>query len=150
MPQSLSRVLLHVVFSTKHRQPFISGDLQPKLYGYLASVGREMGCEIYRIGGVADHVHLAVELSRTVTIADLVKKLKQTSSAWGKAQPGAPRDFEWQAGYGVFSIGQSQLADLLKYIDGQEEHHRVKSFQEEYLTFLAKYGIKPDERYVWD
>jgi len=150
MPQSLSRVLLHVVFSTKHRQPLIAKELRPPLYGYLASVGREMGCEIYRIGGVADHVHLAVELSRTITIADLVKKLKQTSSAWIKTQPGSSRDFEWQAGYGVFSIGQSQLDDLMNYIDGQEEHHRVKSFQEEYLTFLARYGIKPDERYVWD
>ena len=150
MPQSLARVILHVVFSTKHRAPFITEGLRPKLYGYLASVGRDLGCEVYRVGGVADHVHLAVVLSRTVTIADLVKKLKQTSSAWVKEQPGAPGDFEWQAGYGVFSIGESQLAALLKYIDEQEEHHRTKTFQEEYLLFLGKYGIKPDERYVWD
>ena len=150
MPQSLARLLVHVVFSTKHREPLLTDDLRPNLYGYLSSVGRDLGCEVFRVGGVADHVHLAVDLSRTITIADFVKKVKQTSSAWIKEQPGRHRDFEWQAGYGAFSIGQSQLAALLKYIDGQEEHHRTKTFQEEYRDFLARYGIQPDERYVWD
>jgi REP element-mobilizing transposase RayT len=99
---------------------------------------------------VADHVHLAVDLARTVTLADPVKKVKQTSSVWIKEQPGGSKSFEWQVGYGAFSIGQSQLAALLEYIGTQEEHHRTKTFQEGYLILLAKYGMQGDERYLWD
>jgi putative transposase len=150
MPQSLARVLLHIVFSTKNREPFINTSIQSDLHAYLAAVGRDLGCEVFRVGGVADHVHMAVDLSRTITVADFVKKVKQTSSAWIKDLPGASRQFEWQAGYGVFSVGYSQLGDLLKYIDSQAEHHRVRSFQEEYRDFLARYHIQSDERYVWD
>ena len=109
-----------------------------------------MGCDVFRVGGVADHVHLAVDLARTVSIAEFVKRIKQSSSVWMKDQPGAGPDFEWQAGYGAFSLGQSQLEGLLKYIEGQEEHHRTRSFQEEYRDFLAKYGITADQRYLWD
>lgn len=112
--------------------------------------GRDLGCEVFRVGGVADHVHLAVDLARTVTLADPVKKVKQTSSVWIKEQPGGSKSFEWQVGYGAFSIGQSQLAALLEYIETQEEHHRTKTFQEEYLILLAKYGMQGDERYLWD
>lgn len=109
-----------------------------------------MDCEVFRVGGVEDHVHLAVNLARTVSIAEFAKKIKQSSSVWMKEQPGVSSDFEWQAGYGAFSLGQSQLEGLLKYIERQDEHHRTRSFQEEYLDFLAKYGIHADERYLWD
>ncbi len=128
----------------------MSPAIRPALFGYLASVGRDLGCEVFRVGGVADHVHLAVDLSRTVTVADFVKKVKQTSSMWIKEQSGGPRRFEWQAGYGAFSVGQSQLQGLVDYIDGQEEHHRKRTFQEEYRALLTKYGVEADERYVWD
>jgi len=97
-----------------------------------------------------DHVHLAIQLPRTLTVADFVKKVKTTSSAWIKTQAENHSGFAWQAGYGVFSLGASQLQVLTHYIDRQEEHHRVKSFQEEYREFLGKYGVEYDERYVWD
>ena len=150
MPQSLSRILVHVVFSTKNREPMISPALRPALFGYLAAVGRDTGCEVFRVGGVSDHVHLAIDLGRTVSIAEFVKKVKQTSSLWIKEQPDGPRHFEWQAGYGAFSVGQSQLDALLVYIERQEERHRKETFQEEYRALLARYGTTVDERYVWD
>jgi REP element-mobilizing transposase RayT len=109
-----------------------------------------MHCEVFRVGGVEDHVHLAIDLSRTVTISEFVKRVKQASSVWLKEQAGIRGDFEWQAGYGAFSLGQSQLGDLLNYIDRQEEHHRTRSFQEEYRVLLTRFGVEADERYVWD
>ena len=150
MPQSLSRILVHVVFSTKNREPSLLPAVRPALYGYLAAVGRDIGCEVFRVGGVADHVHLAIDLGRTIAIADFVKKVKQTRSVWLKEQPGGPRHFEWQAGYGSFSVGQSQLNALLRYIDRREVRHRKETFQDEYRALLARYGTTPDERYVWD
>jgi REP element-mobilizing transposase RayT len=150
MPQSLSCLLIHVVFSTKHREPWLDDPWRPALFAYMAEVGRDLGCEVFRVGGVADHVHLATSLSRTVTVADFVKKMKTTSNAWIKQRSTRHAEFEWQAGYGVFSVGQSQLAQLTNYIDRQEEHHRRRSFKEEYLALLSKYGIQGDERYLWD
>lgn len=150
MPQSLSRLLVHIVFSTKHREPWLDGPSRPPLFAYMAEVGRDLGCEVFRVGGVADHVHLAVDLSRTLTTADFVKKVKQTSNVWLKRRSMRHSGFEWQAGYGVFSLGQSQLSKLTDYIDRQEEHHRRLSFQDEYRGLLAKYGVTPDERYLWD
>ncbi len=150
MPQSLARILVHVVFSTKNREPVLYSEVRPPLFGYLAAVGRDLGCEVFRVGGVADHVHMAIDLGRTVAIADFAKKVKQTSSVWLKEQSGGPRHFEWQVGYGAFSVGQSQLAVLVRYVDRQEAHHRKQTFQEEYRKLLAKYGVEADERFVWD
>jgi REP element-mobilizing transposase RayT len=150
MAQSLARILVHVVFSTKNREPVLLPEIRAKLHGYLASVGRDLGCEVFRVGGVADHVHLAIDLGRTITVANFVQKVKQTSSVWLKEQPGGPRHFEWQTGYGGFSVGQSQLDVLLDYVAKQEERHRKVTFQDEYRALLRKYGIEADERYVWD
>jgi REP element-mobilizing transposase RayT len=102
------------------------------------------------VGGVADHVHLAIRLARTVTTAQLVEELKTSSSKWLKTQSSALASFAWQRGYGAFSVGPSDLNALQHYIDTQEEHHRTLTFQEEYRTFLTKYGIEFDERYAWD
>lgn len=150
VPQSLARLIIHVVFSTKNRARFLTEDIRPRSFAYLATVGRDMDCEVFRVGGVEDHVHLAANLARTASIAEFAKRIKQSGSVWMKNQPGVSSDFEWQAGYGAFSLGQSQLEGLLKYIERQEEHHRTRSFQEEYRDLLAKYGINADERYVWD
>lgn len=150
MAQSLSLILIHVVFSTKDRVPLLDSSVRPSLYAYLASVARNADCECFRVGGVADHVHLAIGLSRTVTVAKLIEELKTSSSKWLKSQsPGLMR-FAWQRGYGSFSVGPSDLNALVQYIDHQEEHHRTRTFQEEYRAFLTKYGIPFDERYVWD
>ena len=150
MPQSLSFLLIHIVFSTKDRAPLLTPEVRPDLHAYLATVTRNAGCECYRVGGVADHVHLAIRLSRTVTVAHLVEELKTSSSKWLKAQSPALAHFAWQNGYGVFSVGPSDLEALRKYIDTQEEHHRTHTFQEEYRAFLKRYGVEFDERYIWD
>ncbi len=150
MPQSLSLVIVHVTFSTKGRTPYISAKLRPDLHAYLATVARNAGCECYRVGGVADHVHLAMRLSRTLTIAALVEELKTSSSMWMKKRSETLHGFAWQRGYGAFSVAPKDLGDVVEYIDSQEEHHRMRTFQDEYRALLAKYGIEFDERYVWD
>ena len=124
--------------------------IRPALHAYLATVARNADCECYRVGGTADHVHLAVRFSRTITAAQLVEELKTSSSKWLKTQSPDLAGFSWQRGYGAFSVGPTNLDDLRQYIDNQEEHHCVHTFQEEYLAFLTKYGIEYEERYVWD
>ena len=150
MPQSLSYLLTHIVFSTKDRAPILADIVRPSLHAYLATVSRNSECECFRVGGVADHVHLAVRLSRTITMAKLIEELKTSSSKWLKTQAPDLATFAWQRGYAAFSVGPSDLNALLHYIDNQEEHHRARTFQEEYRAFLNKYGIEYDERYVWD
>lgn len=150
MPQSLSYLLTHIVFSTKDRAPVLDATVRLALHAYLATVARNVDCECFRTGGVADHVHLAVRLSRTITMAELIEELKTSSSKWLKTQSPALAAFAWQRGYGAFSVGPSDLNALLHYIDTQEEHHKTRTFQYEYRAFLNKYGIEFDERYVWD
>lgn len=150
MPQSLSKVLLHVVFSTKNREKTIPKHLLGGLHAYLAGICRARGLEAYRVGGTEDHVHIACTLPRTLTMAKLVEEIKKPSSMWVKQQEDGSPIFSWQAGYGIFSLGQSQLPILLQYIDNQEEHHRTKSFKEELLELLDKYGVEYDEKYLWD
>lgn len=150
MPQSLSLVIIHVVFSTKHRRPYLDPITRPRLHAYLATIARNIGCEAYRVGGVADHVHLAIRLSRTVTTAQLVEELKTTSSKWLKTRSPELANFAWQRGYGAFSVRYSGLEVLKRYIDRQEAHHRTRSYEREFLRSLATHGIEYDERYVWD
>ena len=150
MPQSLALIIVHLVFSTKDRQPLLGASIRSALHAYLATVARNAGCECYRVGGAADHVHLAVRFSRTLTVADLVEELKTSTSKWLKTQSPELAAFAWQRGYGAFSVGPSDLDALRAYIDKQEEHHRTRTFQDEYRAFLTKYGIQFDERYVWD
>jgi len=149
MSQSLSCVLIHIIFSTKDRAPLLDSSLRPALNRYLATVARNSGCECFRVGGVADHVHLAIRISRTITIAQLVEELKTSSSKWLKTQSPALAGFAWQGGYGAFSIGPASLEGLKRYIDAQEEHHRTRTFQQEYRKFLQRYGVDFDERYIW-
>jgi len=150
MPQSLSDILLHVVFSTKDRVPFLTDEAIGPMHAYLATVARNAKCDCYRVGGVADHVHLAVRLPRTITVAQLIEELKTPSSKWVKSEYPRLRDFSWQRGYGAFSIGRSDLDSLISYIDHQEEHHRKKTFQEEYLELLKELGVPYDVNYLWD
>jgi len=138
------------VFSTKDRESWLVREIRGDTHAFLAGVVRECGCEAYRIGGVADHVHLAIRLSRTLTVADLVKEVKSASSKWMKERGDGFRTFSWQSGYGAFSLGLSQKQALLRYIDAQEEHHRKVTFQEEYRKLLQKYEVEYDERYVWE
>ena len=148
MPQSLTFVLLHVVFSTKDREALLHENVRPELFAYLAGVARNMGCECYRVGGMADHVHLAIGLGRTVTIAALIEELKTSSSRWLKLH--GIDDFAWQRGYGAFSVGRSDFDTLMSYIDKQAEHHRKVDFRDELRMLLRRYGVESDERYLWD
>jgi REP element-mobilizing transposase RayT len=150
MPQSLSQVLLHIVFSTKDRRPWLDPAIRPRMHAYLATLCRNCDCQAYRVGGAADHVHIAARLARTISQADLLEKIKKTSSAWIKDQGKEYAAFFWQGGYGDFSIGWSQLEELVRYIDRQEQRHRTQSFQEEYRDLLRKYHVEFEERYVWD
>lgn len=150
MAQSLAFVLVHVIFSTSERRPVLGADVRSVLHGYLATVARNAGCDCYRVGGVEDHVHLAVRLSRTVTVAELVEELKSSSSKWLKTQSPRLARFSWQRGYGAFSVGPADLNALIAYIDAQEAHHKKQDFQDELRAFLKKYGMESDERYLWD
>ena len=148
MPQTLSLNLVHIVFSTKGRVPMIGDDVAPRLHAYLAGLARELGCECFRVGGVADHVHIGLRLATTKVGADVVSRLKSASSAWMKTQ--GVGGFGWQRGYGLFSVGPADVEALCRYIDGQKAHHGKRSFQDEMRAMLGKYGIEFDERYAWD
>ncbi|MEN6451815.1 MAG: IS200/IS605 family transposase [Thermoguttaceae bacterium] len=150
MPQSLANILLHIIFSTKNRASLIPAEIEPELHPYLASICRAHGCPAHEIGSFDDHVHLACSLARTVAVSSLIEEIKCSSSKWLKTKGERYAGFSWQAGYGAFSIGQSQPDAVKKYIAGQREHHRKKTFQEEFRAFLAKYQTQYDERYVWD
>jgi putative transposase len=150
MAQSLSNVLLHIVFSTKNRRSFVDEGIECDLFKYMAGICRDLKCPSHKIGGTDDHIHIACSLSRTIALSRLVEEIKTGSSKWIKSRDDRFVEFAWQNGYGAFSIGQSQLADLCRYIMNQRQHHRQLTFQEEFRAMLAKYGVPFDERYVWD
>ena len=150
MPQSLSSILIHLIFSTKNREPFISTGMEKELHPYMAKIFRELKSPSLTIDGTSDHVHILFSLSRVINIADLVEEVKTESSKWVKTKGPEFRNFHWQRGYGAFSIGQSQVTAVKRYIARQKIHHQRVTFQDEYRRFLKTYGIDFDERYVWD
>ena len=150
MAQSLSSVLIHLVFSTKDRERFITPVIEPELHPYIAKVLRELKSPSLAIDGTSDHLHILFSLSRVITIAQLVEEVKTNTSKWIKTKGREFRTFHWQRGYGAFSIGQSNVAALKSYIRNQKRHHRRITFQDEYRKFLLAYGIDYNEKYVWD
>jgi putative transposase len=151
MAQSLARIWTHLIFSTKDRYPFLSDTLvRNDMHGYLATVLRTHDCTTLEVGGCNDHVHALFALSRNYSIAQIVKEIKRTSSAWIKTIERRYSKFHWQKGYGAFSVSQSHVAQVRNYILNQGQHHRRKTFQDEFRAFLKKYEIEYDERYVWD
>lgn len=151
MPQSLAKILVHTVFSIKDRRPFLRDKpLRDELHKYLGGILTNLECQPVIVGGVEDHVHLLCALSRTCDAAAMVKEVKRGSSLWLKTKSPDLADFAWQNGYGIFSIGFSQIEAVREYIAGQEEHHRKVSFQDEFRQLLRRYEIEFDERYVWD
>jgi REP element-mobilizing transposase RayT len=151
MPQSLSQVLIHIVFSTKNRFPFL-GDhaIRSDMHAYLGGACNRLECPCLTVGGVADHVHILCALSRNHSISEILADIKRESSKWVKTKGTDLAKFAWQNGYGVFSVSRSHVQDVSRYIREQEEHHRKKTFQEEYREFLEKHGVEYDERYLWD
>jgi putative transposase len=151
MSQSLARLWTHLIFSTKNRFPFLSNQkIRTEMHGYLAKMLREQDCETLIVNGVEDHVHALFDLSRTHSIASVVKEIKRTSSGFAKELSTTLAKFHWQGGYGAFSVSQSNLKEVVSYIENQEEHHKRVTFQDEYRAFLLAYGIEYDERFVWD
>jgi REP element-mobilizing transposase RayT len=150
VPQSLAAVLVHLVFSTKNRHPWITPEIETELHPYLMTTVKNLDCPPLTMNGTEDHVHLLFSLGRKISIAEVVQETKTASSSWIKTRGERFKDFHWQNGYGAFSIGQSGVEDLKRYIATQKEHHRKTTFQEEFRAFLKKYQIDHDERYVWD
>jgi putative transposase len=149
MAQTLTRLLVHAVFSTKNRTNLIKPEIEPELYAYMGGICRNAQSPLLCIGGTANHLHLLVSLSKNTALADLMMNVKKDSSKWIKTKGTPFADFEWQDGYGGFSIGESQVDDLRGYIGRQKEHHLTVTFEEEYLAFLKKYNVPCDDRYVW-
>jgi putative transposase len=151
MPQSLAKVLLHTVFSTKHRAPFLRDKtVRSELHAYMASVLQALDCPAVIIGGVEDHVHILNLLSRTRTISQVLEEIKTSTSKWIKTKGASYQDFHWQNGYGVFSVSESKAPEVRHYIENQEEHHRTMTFQDEFRELCRRHGVPIDERYVWD
>jgi putative transposase len=151
MPQSPAKALVHIVFSTKYRYPFLTDpSIRSEMHAYLGGTCNELDCQVLAVGGAADHVHILCALSRNLSIAKLVCDIKRGSSKWVKTKGRMLTKFAWQNGYGVFSVGRSDVERVLRYIGGQEEHHRKRNFQGEYRVFLEEHGVTYDERYIWD
>ena len=149
MPQSLVKILVLIVFSTKDRQPLITGEIEPRLYAYIRGIIENNKGRMITAGGIADHIHLLVSIVR-IDIGELIADIKRDSSSWSKKQGPQFAMFYWQRGYGAFSIGQSQVAAVSKYISTQKEHHEKQSWEDEYRELCRRYDVEFDERYCWD
>ena len=150
MAQTLVSLMVHVIFSTKNREAFVTPEIEPELFAYMGGILKNHESRLLDAGGTPDHVHLLVSQSKNVSLSSLLKDVKKDSSSWIKTKGSQFRNFHWQDGYGAFSIGKSDIHGLKKYIAGQKEHHRKRTFKEELVEFLEDYGIAYDERYLWN
>ena len=150
MGQSLVKNYIHIVFSTKYRQPLITDDIESELHAYLGGVCKKLECHPLKVGGYTDHIHILCMLSRKITLMKLLEEIKSHSSKWVKTKGDNFKDFYWQNGYGAFSVKPSEVDVVIRYIANQKEHHSKKTFQREYKAYLKKYDVEFDERYVWD
>ena len=150
MPQSLASLHIHLVFSTKNREYLITDDVRPQLHAYMATVLQNLGATPVLINSVEDHIHLLFDLGRTTSVSKAVEDVKKSSSKWIKTQGAEFAVFAWQGGYGAFAVSESNVQAVREYIANQREHHRKKTFQEEFRQFLERHRIRFDERYVWD
>ena len=148
MPQSLARVLIHLVFSTKNRDPLIPAAVRDELHAYIGAVLKGLDCPSIRVGGTNDHVHILYSLARTRTLASITEKVKTASSKWIKHRDGSP--FAWQTGYGAFSVSEANLRSVSRYIERQPAHHARYTYQDELRDFLRRSHLEYDERYLWD
>jgi len=151
MPQSLSAVYIHLVFSTKERRPFLRDQVtREALHAYLGGISKTLDCPPMIVGGTEDHVHVLSRFGRTITQAEWVKELKRVSNLWLKEQGNSYSDFQWQGGYADFSLSLSNLDKVRNYIATQETHHRNIDFKDELRLLLSKHRVDWDERFVWD
>ena len=150
MSQSLASILVHIVFSTKHRERIIADDIRDELHAYIGGIISNQKGTLLHAGSVEDHIHLLATHPRTCSPADLIEEIKTSSSKWIKTRGKQYAKFHWQGGYGMFSISPSHRPALEKYFDNQAEHHRKETFQDEFRRLCRKYEIEYDEKYVWD
>ena len=151
MSQSLVQIYVHIVYSTKHRKPYLNdSEFRDRTHRYTAGTCKNLKCPALIVGGVEDHIHILCRLGKTVDISELIRELKRDSSKWIKAEQPRLGEFHWQNGYGAFSISPSHVEALTQYISNQEEHHRHETFQDEFRRLCQKYALDLDERYVWD
>ncbi len=150
MGQSLNKIYIHLVFSTKNRKPLISKEIQDDLFSYLGGICKNLECNPIQVGGYRDHVHILCLLSKKIALMNLIEKIKSNSSKWMKTKGEQFTDSYWQNGYGVFSVNPTEIEIVQQYILNQEEHHKKISFQDEFLKFLKKYKVEYDKKYVWD
>ncbi len=149
MASTLTNLLYHIVFSTKGRAPLISDDIKEPLYKYMAGIIRNQGGKTIEIGGMPDHVHCLARFPARKSVSEMLRAIKSDSSSWVNQEKPSDR-FAWQTGYGAFTVSQSQVENVAHYIRTQEEHHRERSFQTEFLNLLKKHDVEFDERYLWD
>jgi REP element-mobilizing transposase RayT len=150
MPQSLAKILIHLIFSTKGRRAVLPYDPFPELHAYARGILVDQKCHLIEMNNVCDHVHILFDMHRTTSLADVVMHVKKGTSRWLKTQSADYAHFDWQEGYGAFSLGPSQRPDAIAYLKDQQNHHRQMAFQSEFLRFLSAYEVEHDERYVWD
>jgi REP element-mobilizing transposase RayT len=148
MSQTCGNVVVHLIFSTKQRLPVITPEIRSDLHAYLGGIVREMGGTALIVNGIADHVHMLIRIRPIHSIAEMMRVIKTNSGKWIHRK--GHTKFAWQAGYGVFSVSESSIPAVTKYIADQEQHHRKHSFQEEFVAFLKKNNVAYDERYIWD
>jgi REP element-mobilizing transposase RayT len=150
MPQSFASLHCHIIFSTKQRQPWIDAEWQPRLFEYVGGILRGHKCSLVAAGGVPDHVHLLISLGRETAVAEAVRLIKSNSSVWVHENFPSRLDFAWQTGYGAFAVSYSQIEAVKHYLARQLEHHRTKTFQEEFIELLQRHEIEYDLRYLWE
>jgi len=150
MADTYSSISIHFVFSTRHRTPWLGKEIRPRIWAFMGGIARENKMVALEIGGVADHVHLLLSMPPSLSPAQAMQRIKGGSSLWIKETFRGLGDFAWQSGYGAFSVGASQIDATARYIREQERHHGKKSFQEEYLTFLKRYGVLYEEARLWE
>jgi len=150
MSQSLAKIYIHLIFSTKNRERSIPYDIGVELHGYMGGILNGLGCSPIEINTEPDHAHLLFVMTRTESISDVVGQIKKSANDWLRNRDPQFKNFYWQGGYGAFSVSQSAVGEVRQYIRNQREHHKKVSFQDEYRAFLKRYEIEFDERYVWD
>jgi REP element-mobilizing transposase RayT len=150
MSQSLSKVYVHLTFSTKERYPFIDSNINERLWEYLGGICKGLECNPIQVGGYKDHVHILCLLSKKISQIKLVEEIKKQSSKWIKTIDTKYAKFYWQDGYGIFSVNPSEIEVVVEYIKNQEEHHKKRTFKDELIAFLKKYNVEYDEQYLWD
>lgn len=150
MGQSLVKNYIHIVFSTKYREPLIYPPIEEELQKYLGGICNRLDCHVIKVGGYTDHIHILCMLSKKLALMKLLEELKVHSSKWIKTKGDKYNNFYWQNGYGAFSVKPSEIHIVTAYIANQHQHHRMQTFQDEYRFFLKEYHVEYDEKYVWD